>query len=296
MIILTLRKVLIQYHFGLLMALSFLFFSCTKDKVAIKNIEKQLLNPANTFSALSAKGSSISDYDLYRGVIFASGPLVSQIQSLKETKTIKDLFIKNSQESDKEVLMQRTIINDIQANNPHFLKYFKAEIISGNHLRVGAAVDSGTKMMINSFCNIQGFSDNQNINFKNSTHSLNEDDFIEIGRIGDDLKANYITKEKALSQIQAIFPNIHSTPDGLGNATTTSSVNQNECFVLGVIFAVAVVVVGYVALALALHSAVGVRFAVAYTVHIKATGAMEKIENKSHSSLLLIDDLAKYSF
>lgn len=234
---------------------------------------------------ISAQISNISNEDLFKSIIFAEGNLVDDIPNLLEIRELKNLFIVDSEARAQEVNLHNAIISDISENNATFLNYFKNEITSGNHIRVGNAIDSATDVMFYSFCKIQGLTSNQSNQIKQNVLSLNEDDFIELQRITDELNIGLISHSEALSQIHSIFPDI--SDNILNDAGNFIPPYSSQLACLALVLAIEVVVVGYIALALGAHTVVGARYAVVYAVHFQKM-------TPYNISQKLIDDIVAY--
>jgi len=282
MIISNLRKVMLKYQIGALMSVMFMFYSCTKDKVIAENVSKA--NRAMTAAA------SITKEDLFKSIIFANGSLVDEFESLQNTKAMNDLIITDETAKLQLEDLESAIVADINQSSPDFLNDFKTEITSGDQIRIGEAIDAATDKMFYSFCKIKGFTNEQSDLLYSNVHALNQDDFVEIQRVMDQLNAGVITQEDAMAKVHSLFPNLSG--DVFKNIGTVGTPpNQLAC--LAFAFVLVASLVASFGIAITVHTFVGVRYAVVYTLHI---GPNSPYSGNNNVSLALIDELANYAF
>ncbi|MFA6057790.1 MAG: hypothetical protein WC756_06310 [Taibaiella sp.] len=284
MIVEKVRRITIKYHLGIFAGISFLFFSCTKDKVvadSIKDVKK-------TYSA-QMNMTNLSPKDLFMGLIFANGPLVNIIPELQSTKEVKDLYITEVDQIQQEAILQKLVIDNISKSNPDFFFSFKTEITSGDHQRIAYALDNATKLTFSTICNIYGLGANSKDFVNGQLNTIDQDKFVELERINDDLKSGSISKDEAIQHIANVFPDLPQTMrDGLKNMSSPGGPYSPQCLALAIVLVIAVVVAGYVALALALHTVLAARYYVEIDVNVN------HVANSPYSNipLVLVDQIA----
>lgn len=136
MILSTIRKFAINYHLGILLACSFLLFSCAKDRIVAKG--QQSPQTLEDQAAVHSKNrpSSFSDEDIFRGIMFMSGDAANAIPEIKEqVLLIKNL---NPTEESRSTLkkMQDDFIRQVELQNPGYISAFVASIRSHDHVRI----------------------------------------------------------------------------------------------------------------------------------------------------------------
>lgn len=137
MILFKIRKFVINSHLGVLIACSFLFFSCTKDRAVSQVLEESTIKAkqSNTVS-YQARGVKYSAQDLFRGIMFMSGDVANQIPEIMEqVALIKNLNpTQESQETLKK--MQDNFIAQIELQNPGYINSFAESILSHDQERI----------------------------------------------------------------------------------------------------------------------------------------------------------------
>ena len=127
MIIQNIRTILQKYHIGSLIAISFLFFSCSKDAM----IEKQ---SSDTNSLIKMRTPNYSEIEIFKGIFFAEGPVADLIPELSEFKISN--FI-----SDSILLQEISDLHDdvlilFEVNNPGYMEIFRDVVLSSNHIEI----------------------------------------------------------------------------------------------------------------------------------------------------------------
>ena len=121
MILAKIRHFSIKYHFGLVVACSFLLFSCTKDKIVTHNIQKS---------------QKYTNEELFRAIIFMSGDAANQIPEI--TEQIALIKALNPTEENQASLkkIQDKVISEINTQYPDYLNSFASSILSHDQERI----------------------------------------------------------------------------------------------------------------------------------------------------------------
>jgi len=121
MILAKIRHFTIKYHFGLVIACSFLLFSCNKDKIVIQNIEKS---------------QKYSNEELFRAIIFMSGEAANEIPEIKEQVALIKALNPTQENQLSLKKIQDKVISEINIQNPGYLNSFASSILSHDQERI----------------------------------------------------------------------------------------------------------------------------------------------------------------
>lgn len=90
MIVAKLREVLLRYHVGTIMTVSFLCFSCTKDKA----LNEAHLKANKTLAGLGGDAAEFTAADIFKGVFLADGQVADLLPELAEFKVNNFITLK----------------------------------------------------------------------------------------------------------------------------------------------------------------------------------------------------------
>lgn len=128
------RKSILKYHIGVFMSITVLFFSCTKDKtiaeLSTPRVEEGLSSTINT--------PTISDIDVFKGVMFLEGPLAEKLKDFKEFNI--RTFTSNKSKVQQVLDFQSSVIAKLKEGNKNYLAEFRTKIGSGDYYLVKSAI------------------------------------------------------------------------------------------------------------------------------------------------------------
>jgi SdpC family antimicrobial peptide len=127
MIISKIRTVLIKYQIGSLLAVMFLFFSCTKDKTIADLTKSQTNHELKTL----ARNASFTDKDVFKGVVFLEGPVADKLDDFKDYNF--RAFVNDETQIQKVLLFQQAVINYLETTDANYFQKFRANIGSNDY-------------------------------------------------------------------------------------------------------------------------------------------------------------------
>lgn len=132
MILKTLKEILIRYHIGAFMAITFLFFSCTKDK-----LRTPLSTPNNALSTIVNK-KAVSNEDVFRGVMFLEGPVAKLLNDFKEFNI--RTFTTDQSKINAATSFQDNVITKLKEKEPYYFKNFRDKVGSDDYYEVKSTI------------------------------------------------------------------------------------------------------------------------------------------------------------
>lgn len=126
---------------GTLLA-SFLNMSCSQgDTRDNQSIEIKNQKPSSNFSKIS----SLSDTDVFKGVMFFEGDIANSLADFKELN-FRNFITDNTKIAEIEVF-QNKVVNNIESSNPGYMENFRKNISSGDYYKVEAAIKSAAELV-----------------------------------------------------------------------------------------------------------------------------------------------------
>ncbi|HXS35868.1 MAG TPA: hypothetical protein VN721_04160 [Flavipsychrobacter sp.] len=184
MILLSIKRILNRCYFAAFMAITFMFYSCTKDKTA-----------ANLAKKVAGKYvlSAYTDRDVYDGVMFLQGPVATDL--LRDYTDFNFTFlILNPAQIDSVHAIQDSVVSFIVASNPNYLQTFRSHIGSGNYDTISTAIINAASDFYYASLTIQGKNDPAD----DSTIRKNGGDLL-----ATIVKQNKLTPNSTAAQLQA---------------------------------------------------------------------------------------------
>jgi len=155
MVIQKIRTYLLKYHIGSLMAISFLFFSCSKDSV----IGNQSSN-SNAISIMSSTAYTANQ--IFKGIFFADGPVADLIPELSEFKI--SYFISDPEQIQGISDLHDEVLVLFETNNPGYLETFKTVMLSGNHVQIESSLLEAAGLLNSTLNEFYNAGNNENDN------------------------------------------------------------------------------------------------------------------------------------
>lgn len=128
------RKNILKYHIGVFMGITVLFFSCTKEKtiadLSTPKVNEDLTSAINT--------PTISDNDVFKGVMFLEGPLAERLNDFKEFNI--RTFTSDKSKIQQAINFQNTVIAKLKEGNKNYLTEFRTKIGSGDYYLVKSTI------------------------------------------------------------------------------------------------------------------------------------------------------------
>lgn len=133
MILLKVRELAMKSHLGIILCFCFLFFSCSKDRAAIKAAKD-----ANDklIASKSARIASYSSTDLFRGIMFMSGAAAAELPEIQEQVQLIRILNPTAENQENLTRMQNNFIHQIEEQYPGYIDSFAETIRSDDHERI----------------------------------------------------------------------------------------------------------------------------------------------------------------
>jgi SdpC family antimicrobial peptide len=132
------RKIMINYHFGVFMSAVMLFCSCSKEQL-VADLTKTQSSETTDGLINSSRTMTFSDLEVFKGIMFFDGPVAEKMPAFSDFNI--RTFIKDSTTLNAALAFQDSIINHIiSVNSPNYFSEFRTEIRSGDYYRVKTAI------------------------------------------------------------------------------------------------------------------------------------------------------------
>ncbi|WBV56434.1 hypothetical protein PFY10_19800 [Chryseobacterium daecheongense] len=126
---------------GTLLA-SFLNMSCSQgDTRDNQSIEIKSQKNSNNFSKIA----SLSDVDVFKGVMFFEGDIANSLADFKELN-FRNFITDNTKIAEIEAF-QNNVVQNIEVSNPGYMEKFRTDISSGDYYKVEAAIRDAAQLV-----------------------------------------------------------------------------------------------------------------------------------------------------
>jgi SdpC family antimicrobial peptide len=141
----NIRNFVIKYQVCTIMAISFLFFSCSKEDVFSN---KEILNRDNNLKKVTSSKSAYSDEDVFKGIMFLEGKVANKLGDFKDLNF--RAFITDNNQINEILKFQNEVIKNIKSSNPKYFSDFRAKIGSGDYYVVQTTIQNASNEISNS--------------------------------------------------------------------------------------------------------------------------------------------------
>ena len=225
------RKYTIKYHFCTVIAMSFMFFSCSQNESS---------TPTNLQTASAVK---YSGEEILKGLFFFKNKISDGIPQLAELKSKirnTDNYVQVSKSMDE---LSELSVNFINSHYPTFFKELETKVYSGNLYEISSVLDQAAKYIEQAGLSSEKFQASFLMGKK-----INED-----ANLKDQISKLDLSTPEGINKLNVIINSIN------GNNTA----NKGTCVVSVVAGAIAAVYVGVAAVSIVV-AAYSVYFKVAY--------------------------------
>ncbi len=122
------KIILVKYHLGLFMAMTFMLYSFMPQSSTSSSLKK-----------IKESNLKITTEELFKGVFFADGRIVDLIPTLKEFQITN--FTSDTKVIEEYRKMENEVFKNFQVKNSALLKSFETNIKSGNPIEIQETID-----------------------------------------------------------------------------------------------------------------------------------------------------------
>lgn len=234
------RKLGSKIEVAILMSSIILYSSCTKVKTAPQSDEKAELieNISENSNNFASRNASYSDEDVFKGIIFLSGPVsdkyLTGFNSMDISKITQDKELISDVNKSRDEIIAKLV-----STNPMYLSDFRVEIGSGDYSRVETQIKKTTQDVLNALIAISNDNSNKQFvngkinSFINSNHltsssSINDFKNALNKELGKDAKVDFKLKTKVMGYAYYVIFGVVFLVLVLFAAAESQNINQNH--------------------------------------------------------------------